>query len=153
QTPGAAPLSFAVGEIQSLTRRFPENTLSLVGAAATRASVLDAMARSEIAHLACHSRTELTDPSTSGLMLADGYLTVADVLNQRRGTKELVILSACGTAASGDASISDEPVHLASALQLAGYRHVIGTLWPVMDTLAALTAERFYAALDQYGQD
>lgn len=45
------------------------------------------------------------------------------------------------------------PMHLASALQLAGYRHVIGTLWPVMDTVAARTAEWFYADLDQYGQD
>jgi CHAT domain-containing protein len=152
-TPGAGSLPQALREIELLASRFPQNTLLLIGEDATRASVLDAMAHSSLAHFACHGTTELTDPSTSSLMLTDGPLTVADVLNQRFGTSELAFLSACRTAASGGAYISDEPVHLASALQLAGYRHVIGTLWPVRDTVAAWTAGRFYAALSQYGKD
>ncbi len=151
-TPGAYPLPHVVREIQAVTERFPENTISLIGETATRASVLDAMARTDIVHVACHGRTDLADPSASGLMLANGDLTVADVLKQGLGTKELAVLSACRTAVGG-AVVSDEPVHLASALQLAGYRHVIGTLWPVLDDVAAETVEHFYVALDGFGKD
>jgi len=152
QTPGAADLPETVREIEMLGERFPENIRSLIGNAATRASVLDAMAHNEVVHLACHGTTDLTDPSASGLLLADGRLTVSDILRRNLGPKELVVLSACETAFAG-LSMSDEPVHLASALQLAGSRHVIGTLWPVVDAVAAQTAERFYAALDEYGRD
>jgi hypothetical protein len=146
----AASLPYAAQEIQSITSRFPA-TLSLLGEAATRGAVLAAMSRNEIAHFACHGTTQAGDPSASGLLLTDGLLSVEDVLNQRLGPKELAILSACDTARSG-VSFSDEPVHLASALQLAGYRHVIGTLQPVRDVVAAQMAERIYSALDQHGR-
>jgi CHAT domain-containing protein len=35
----------------------------------------------------------------------------------------------------------------ASAFQLAGYRHVIGTLWPVIDNVALHAATTFYKAI------
>jgi CHAT domain-containing protein len=41
--------------------------------------------------------------------------------------------------------------HLASAFQLAGYRHVIGTLWPISDHHAAQLAGDFYKALASTG--
>jgi len=56
------------------------------------------------------------------------------------------VLSACETASDG-ALLSDEPIHLGSALLLAGYQHVVATLWHVADHTAAQLAERFYAAL------
>ena len=60
----------------------------------------------------------------------------------RRG---LAFLSACNTAdVRGD--IPDEAVHLASAFQLIGFEHVIGTAWPVPDHTALAVTERFYAA-------
>jgi tetratricopeptide (TPR) repeat protein len=150
-TPGAGVLPLAMREIQSLTSRFPD-TLSLMGKDATRASVLAALPGSEIVHFACHGFTRADDPAASGLVLTDGSLTVTDILALRLGSKELAVLSACETAAPG-ISISDEPVHLASALQLAGYRHVIGTLQPVMDHVAAQITEQFYTAFGRPGQD
>jgi CHAT domain-containing protein len=54
------------------------------------------------------------------------------------------MLSACRTA-QGDAALADESIHLAAAFQLAGYRHVIGTLWNLRDTAAPEIAREVYA--------
>ncbi|MBL7500867.1 CHAT domain-containing protein [Frankia sp. CNm7] len=45
----------------------------------------------------------------------------------------------------------DEAIHLASAFQLAGYRHVIATLWPIGDQHAVAVADDIYAALATTG--
>ena len=44
-------------------------------------------------------------------------------------------------------SLADEGIHLAAALQLAGYRHVIGTQWSVSDDNAAAVADAVYGTL------
>lgn len=38
-------------------------------------------------------------------------------------------------------------MHLSASFQLAGYPHVIGTLWPVSDKVATRLAQEFYTAL------
>jgi hypothetical protein len=45
----------------------------------------------------------------------------------------LAYLSASGTGRIGNEKFLDESIHLISAFQLAGFRHVIGTLWEVND--------------------
>lgn len=52
------------------------------------------------------------------------------------GGGHLAFLSACTTAV-GSAGLPDEAIHLTSAFQLAGYAHVIGTLWPAADAASA----------------
>ncbi len=64
-------------------------------------------------------------------------------LYQRPISAELAFLSACETAQPG-ARLADEAIHLASAFSLAGYRHVIGTLWPVGDQHAVDIADDIY---------
>jgi CHAT domain-containing protein len=73
-------------------------------------------------------------------------LTVVDVARLRLDDADLAFLSACSTAMPG-ARRSDEAIHLASAFQLAGYRHVIATLWPINDGIAVGVADDIYAAL------
>jgi len=55
-------------------------------------------------------------------------------------------LSACATARTG-LELADEAIQLAAGFQLAGYRHVIATLWPIGDYSAVSVAADFYWAL------
>jgi CHAT domain-containing protein len=54
--------------------------------------------------------------------------SLADVQPHRA---QLAFLSACQTARNPARDLLDEAIHLASAFQLAGYPHVVGTLWSV----------------------
>jgi CHAT domain-containing protein len=45
----------------------------------------------------------------------------------------LAYLSACGTGQVKHSELMDEGLHLITACQLAGFQHVIGTLWEVND--------------------
>jgi CHAT domain-containing protein len=45
----------------------------------------------------------------------------------------------------------DEAITLATALQYAGYRHIVATSWSVYDTTAADLAEEMYGRLIENG--
>jgi tetratricopeptide (TPR) repeat protein len=111
---------------------------------ATHDTVLKALRAGEWAHFACHGANDLTNPSASYLRLTDYQerpLTVADVARLRLDHADLAFLSACSTSRPAG-RLADEAIHLASAFQLAGYRHVIATLWPVDDQYSVdLTGE------------
>ena len=145
QTPGQAPLPATLAEAEALVRRLGgENPL--VDAAATRGNVGSALASASWAHFACHAHSDPASPSNSHLLLHDRPMSVAEVSRLRLEHAELAYLSACSTA-RGSAKLADEAIHIASAFQLAGYRHVIGALWSVDDTTAAGVAEGFYRRL------
>lgn len=121
----------------------------------TRTHVLGYLSSCPVAHFSCHGISEVTDPSRSRLLLHDHRetpLTVASLSALRLDQARLAYLSACSTAISASSSLVDEAIHLTSAFQLAGYRHVIGTLWPVYDQIAAGVADRFYRTLISAGK-
>jgi CHAT domain-containing protein len=136
KTPGEPDLDFVDVERGLLERAFPAAGHTLIeGPDATRAAVKDALRGHNLAHFSCHGGQRLEDPSQGGVMLQDGMLTVADLADERhRG--EFVYLSACQTALGG-VFVPDEAITLATALQYAGWRHVIATLWIVWDRAAA----------------
>jgi tetratricopeptide (TPR) repeat protein len=145
---GIPELPGAKAEVQMLEQRFRGDVRTLTGPAATTGAVAAALPLTRWTHLACHGVTNLSDPSASSLLLhdADRPLTVADVARMRPPDAEMAFLSACSTAHPGS-RLADEAIHLTSAFLLAGYRHVVGTLWPVSDRFAVQLADRFYAAL------
>jgi tetratricopeptide (TPR) repeat protein len=146
-TPGAAELCGAQKEAEAIRKHTLTDILTLTGAQATRDTVLQALPAARRAHFACHGTTSLVSPSDSSLLLADHQeLTVTNVARLRLRDTDLAYLSACSTAQPGT-RLADEAIHLASAFQLAGYRHVIGTLWPVDDDTAILVADDIYAAI------
>lgn len=111
-------------------------------------SVLHALPQYEVAHFACHGHVDLANPASSRLVLHDHLtapLTVADV-GAMSVTGRLAYLSACDTNIT-NLQLADEAVHMTGAFHLAGYRHVVGTLWPVDDYAARTLATDFYGTL------
>jgi CHAT domain-containing protein len=79
-------------------------------------------------------------------MLRDGVLSIPRIAGEDMQRAELAFLSACQTALGG-VRLLDESVHLSAAFQLAGYRHVIGTLWTVGDRSSAEIVAEIYRAM------
>jgi CHAT domain-containing protein len=101
------------------------------------------------AHFACHAASNLAAPSASYLLLSDHRrqpLTVLDLARLRLDGVELAFLSACATARAST-RLPDEAIQLAAGFQLAGYRHVIATLWPIGDHPSVRIANDVYTDL------
>ncbi|MFI5712364.1 CHAT domain-containing protein [Kribbella sp. NPDC051620] len=141
-TAGHEPLVHTALEAQALADRFP-GVQPLVDEMATRAAVIAGIRATSWVHFACHAVEDPISPSRSGLILSDQILAVQELNRERFDSAELAYLSACSTARTSRSP--DEPIHLASAFQLAGFRHVLATLWPVPDRTAAVAAQAFYA--------
>lgn len=154
-TPDAGDLPGAEREADLLNRQFPGRSVVLPGERATFRSVTEALPGCRWAHFACHAESNLAEPSASRLLLSDHRQHPMTVLELNRlvlAEAELAYLSACATARTGT-RLPDEAIHLASAFQLAGYRHVISTLWPIADHPAVRVAADVYAGLDPAGAD
>ena len=156
-TPGVdSPLRHVAEEAALIHARLPESTLLIENPAATsapqptRATVLAQLGGCAIAHFACHGSSHPVDPSQNLLLLHDhdtDPLTVTSLAPIRLEQARLAYLSACRTAFSSSTDLIDEAIHLTTAFQLAGYPHVVGTLWEIDDALAVRVADTFYAAL------
>jgi tetratricopeptide (TPR) repeat protein len=113
----------------------------------TKAAVLAHLAQAGLAHFACHATNNATDPSRSKLLLLDHPLTVASLATIRLDHVQLAYLSACQTSRNASMALLDEAIHLTSAFQLAGFPHVIGTLWKIDDPTAGYVTDVFYRHL------
>jgi CHAT domain-containing protein len=142
RTPGQQPLPATAAEAAALVHGAPR-AVQLRDDEAGFDAVLGALTGSGWAHFACHAVSDPLSPSESRLLLHDRPLAVRDISRLRLQHAELAFLSACSTA-RGDERLADEAVHIASAFQLAGYRHVVGTLWSVLDATSARLAASFY---------
>jgi tetratricopeptide (TPR) repeat protein len=143
--PDTPPLPGADLEASAIARAFPR---ALRLEHPTRKTVLAALPDHPVAHFACHGGVDVDEPSRSQLFLydhADAPLTVADI-SALRLAGGLAFLSACETALT-TGNLANEAVHITGAFQLAGYQHVVGTLWLVSDMPAVRFAHYFYAAL------
>jgi CHAT domain-containing protein len=115
----------------------------LYGHEGTRRRVTRAMSDSNWLHLACHGVQRQDDPTKSGIILEDGRLTLEEIIKLDLPNAEFAYLSACQTT-TGEESLSDEAVHIAGGMLLAGYRGVVATMWSIEDDLAPEVADEFY---------
>ncbi|KAH0563243.1 hypothetical protein GP486_002188 [Trichoglossum hirsutum] len=123
------------------------------------ASTIVQLRECNIAHFACHGVSDPVDPSRSGLILQTAristeeprqdILSVREVSQAHLSRAEIAYLSACSTAQNKVERLSDEALHVVSGFQVAGFRHVIGCLWPSDDEVCVDVAKSFYSELGQ----
>lgn len=122
----------------------------------TNAEVCEQLRECSIFHFAGHGHTNLTDPSKSHIRLDDWQsnpLTVENLLDMNLWDHSpfLAYLSACGTGQVKEDEYTDEGIHLISGFRLAGFRHVIGTLWDVRDSTCVEMARLTYNVMKEKG--
>jgi hypothetical protein len=142
---GAPHLRNVRAEADEIASRYPGGR-SLVGRAAGRDQVLASLPGAGWVHFACHGYSDVADPSRGHLALHESELSVREVTGLDLSHAEFALLSACATARGGTA-LPDESIHLTAAFHLAGYRHVVGTLWPVADDVARAVTRGLYGTL------
>ncbi|KAF8991757.1 CHAT domain-containing protein [Cyathus striatus] len=147
--PELPPIPNTTLECQWIKDHFAENGLRVTSAdqeEATVSKVLEAMDTHHWIHLACHASQNLQEPTKSAFYLHDGELNLLDIMRKKLPNAELAFLSACQTSAGTDA-LSEEAVHLAAGMLMAGYRSVIATLWSIEDEVAMIVSRKIYEYL------
>ncbi|KAH8154785.1 uncharacterized protein LAJ45_01316 [Morchella importuna] len=152
KTPGGGALPDAAKEIEGIM----DITKGLVSSKhlehPSADDVLTQFGSFEVMHFACHGVSNPYDPSESHLMLqrdsntADS-LTVAAISRKNARTAQIAYLSACSTANNAATQLADEIIHIASGFQLAGFNHVLATMWPAESAVCTEIAVAFYRAL------
>jgi CHAT domain-containing protein/tetratricopeptide (TPR) repeat protein len=153
EAPPATPLPALEGaeaEVRAIAARYPGKTKLYLGPEASLRNFKQGSLTAELVHFAGHGRFDEEHPESSGLLLADGVLKVADIFNLELSTR-LVVLSACETA--GKEVNGEGLVGLTRAFLYAGSPSVVVTLWRVADRKTSDLMVRFYANLDATGDE
>jgi CHAT domain-containing protein len=120
-------------------------------------TVLDQLNRCDAVHFACHGTSDHIDPFNSSLILQKNTstgpitdkLTVRQIVDAELETATIAYLSGGSIAENRTSIVQDEVVHLASGFQVAGFSHVIATMWPPTDNDCVEMAKGFYTRLRQ----
>ncbi|SCO90086.1 uncharacterized protein FRV6_14214 [Fusarium oxysporum] len=158
-TPGQQSLPGVEKEGEAVRDSMKEDATIVSLESPSAKEVLDALGDCGIAHFACHGLSESTDPSESHILLqrkeqSGKFINAVEKLEASalwdvvgQGKAMIAYLSACSTAESKAKMLGEEGIHLSSAFQIAGFPHVVGSLWPVRDEVCILLARLFYQNL------
>jgi tetratricopeptide (TPR) repeat protein len=149
--PGGRELPGVASESQWLARRYGGEGLLHRGER-TLASILPALGRGDVLHLAAHTRAAGADPWSSALLLGRGddeaaWLTARDVAS-RRVAARLVVLASCNTSLGGRLEL-EGTAGLSSGFLAAGVPAVVTTLWSVDDRATSEFVHAFYRHLER----
>jgi len=100
-----------------------------------------------LVHIASHFQFKPGNETSSFLLLGDGsHLTLERIKNLPNifGGVELLTLSACDTATSGEDASGKEFEGFAVLAQRQGAKAVLASLWPVADQSTQLLMQEFY---------
>ena len=113
-----------------------------LGAAATKAAVVEAMRGCDVIHLATHGTAD--GVLLSGATLAEGKLSMGEVQGLELRAR-LVVLSECNSFRGK--LTADGVVGIARAFVAAGALPLVASLWKVDDAATRELMERFYKRL------
>jgi hypothetical protein len=154
-TENQSTLPSADVEVQGVFDLLPSSISKVILDKPTKEEVLREIRTSNIMHFACHGELSSLEPSKSRLFLRDWQtnpLTVADLTALRLDNPRFAYLSACHAAANRSL-LFEEAIHLAGACYLAGFTHIVGTLWHIYDMQSAAIAVEVYSfMLDSEGR-
>ncbi|CAG8575288.1 12186_t:CDS:2 [Acaulospora colombiana] len=149
--PGASSIPSTKQELEHIQQRLANHDhVVLEGEAGTKRRVVKAMEKCNWLHLACHGIQRPDEPTKSALLLEDGHLTLDEIIKLNLPRAEFAFLSACQTT-TGDENLSEEAVHIAGGMLLAGYRSVVATMWSIQDELAPVVTDEFYRHIVENG--
>lgn len=141
----ADDLPSASREVAAVLAHYPQ-ALVLSGQQATHEAVTAAMPSAAVIHACAHAFADPVQPSLGFIELADRDLTIDEISRLSLPRAWLIYLSACSTAEGSDL-LPDEALTLATAFGVAGCPHVVASLWPIADDIAAQAAELCHASL------
>lgn len=148
---GFAALPAVESEIKQIAKAVPSSVLLNQDFTSQALAERVKYSSASIVHLATHGQFSSRLEDTF-LLTWDGQMNVKELseLLKNRGNDpskaiELLVLSACDTAAGDDRAV----LGLAGLAVKSGARSTIATLWPVKDQAAAILMTRFYDQLRQ----
>jgi len=163
-TPGESPLGGVTEEANGMKHILRDFSKVEILERPTAELVLQVLSAYQVAHFACHGVSHI-NPADSHLLLLrqrkEGVgpihplvdsvdkLRVKDIAALKLPVARLAYLSACSTAQSTSSRLADEVTHIVSSFHIAGFAHVIGTLWPSEDAACQKMAVGFYSALSK----
>ena len=155
-----AYLPQAKAELESLQKSFGTQSTVVIGDAATEAAVKasKALPAARFVVFSTHGllATEVGDNAEPGLVftppkqateLDDGLLTASEV-SQLKIPADLVVLSACNTAA-GDGKSADGLSGLAKSFLFAGARSLLVSHWAVSDAATSLLMQQTFGNIQK----
>ena len=152
-----SPLPYTRREVEQISVLYPPPAArTYLGAEATEERVKALGREPRILHFATHGHLDDRFPLSSALVLTipeelgegrdNGLLQVWEIFEQVRFDADLVVLSACRSAL-GQERGGEGLIGLTRALQYAGARSVVASLWSVEDQTTAELMVRFYRHL------
>ncbi|HTA97818.1 MAG TPA: CHAT domain-containing protein [Solirubrobacteraceae bacterium] len=154
--PQSNPLPDAEREARLVAEILPaDDAAVLLGEAASKEAVMQAMPSASHIHLSCHGMASGdTRAFDSALFFAhDRAASASEILDLQLARTRLVVASACETGVIAGHEATDEALALSTIFLGAGAAGVIASLWSVDDYATSLLMVRFYEALIHTPED
>jgi len=144
-------LAFSTYECEKIAEIYqipPHNRLKW-SQQATITNYKQLIAKIQTLHSSHHAQSRLDNPLESVLKLADGNITLGEILLWRYNNLNEVFLSCCETGVGMAKNRNDDILTLSAGFLCAGARAVISSLWAVDDLATALFSIFYYQQRNQ----
>ncbi|NEP46451.1 MAG: CHAT domain-containing protein [Okeania sp. SIO2H7] len=141
-------LPYARVEVDAIANTIPK-TQALFDQSFSRSNIEPQMADHSIVHFATHAKFVPGFPHESFILFGDGdRVSLRDISDWTLPNTDLVVLSACQTAVSGELGNGEEILGFGYQIQQTGARAAIASLWTVSDGGTQALMNAFYTALN-----